>query len=53
MITCPSGFIIRGDFSNDKKGKDSESLKNLDLCRYSAFWGRAGQIRICGDDTGE
>jgi len=27
MITCPSGFIIHGDFSNDEEGKDSENLK--------------------------
>ncbi len=33
MITCPSGFIIHGDFSNDEEGKDSENLKNLDFCR--------------------
>jgi len=33
MITCPSGFIIHGDLSNDELGKDSKTLKNLDFCR--------------------
>jgi hypothetical protein len=33
MITCPSGFIIHGDFGDDEQGKDSENLKNLDFCR--------------------